>query len=171
VFGATDELDHGGRRAARALADRRRLLGTPGEVYCGPAPAARQTAEALGHPAMVEPALADCAYGSWAGRPLAEVAAARPEAVHRWLTDPDAAPHGGESVTALLGRVAGWLDGHRDADARILAVVPAAVVRAALVHVLRTPPVVFWQVDVAPLSVTWLRFRREAWSLHLMAPE
>ncbi|GHJ93227.1 hypothetical protein SNE510_27460 [Streptomyces sp. NE5-10] len=36
--------------------------------------------------------------GRWCGRTLEEVAGAEAEAVSLWLSDPAAAPHGGESL-------------------------------------------------------------------------
>jgi len=35
-----------------------------------------------------------------------EVQAQEPEAVAEWMHDPEAAPHGGESIVSLIGRVA-----------------------------------------------------------------
>jgi len=57
---------------------------------------ARQTAEALGLSASVQPMLRECDYGRWAGKTLTEIAACEPQAVDSWLNDPAAAPHGGE---------------------------------------------------------------------------
>jgi hypothetical protein len=55
-------------------------------------------------------ALADCDYGRWCGQTFDDVQREEPAAVDAWLADPDAVPHGGESVRALLTRVATWLD-------------------------------------------------------------
>jgi len=78
---------------------------------CSPARAAVETAAALGLAATVDPGLADWHLGEWRGRALDEIAAAHPAELAAWLAAPDAAPHGGESLTALLARVAGWLAG------------------------------------------------------------
>jgi broad specificity phosphatase PhoE len=169
VFGGDEDLDAGGRAAARTLADGPDPLGRVDAWLAAPSTAARETARAAGHEPLAEPDLADCAYGAWTGRPLHEVAAAEPHAVHAWLTDPDAAPHGGESLTALIARVGAWLDGPAARPRAVVAVTHAAVVRAALVHALALPAAGFWQVDVAPLSVTRLRRRGDRWTLHLPA--
>jgi len=116
-------------------------------------------------PVRVEDALADCDYGSWTGRTLPDLAAEQPGAVRRWLTDPASAPHGGESVDALVRRVAGWLDALR--DDRVVAVTHAAVVRASLVHSLAAPVAAFWQLDVAPLATVRLDRRDGRWHLRL----
>jgi broad specificity phosphatase PhoE len=100
---------------------------------------------------------------------LADIAAAEPEAVAAWLADPNAAPHGGESLTALVGRVADWLDSDR-IRGRTLAVTHAAVMRAAVVHVLGAPVRSFWRIDVAPLSIIELRRNGRRWTLHASQP-
>lgn len=164
VFGGGDELDEGGHTAALVLAGA--PLGRPDAVYASPARAAVQTARAAGHEPTIEPAVADCDYGTWAGRTLTDVAAEHPNAVGTWLTDLDAAPHGGESLNALTTRVGDWLDGQAARDHRLLVFTHASVIRAALVHALSMPRQVFWQVDIAPLSVTHLRARNGRWSLH-----
>jgi broad specificity phosphatase PhoE len=39
-----------------------------------------------------------------------EVQAEEPEGIIAWLTDPSAAPHGGESIENLIDRVGLWMD-------------------------------------------------------------
>ncbi|NGN66601.1 histidine phosphatase family protein [Streptomyces sp. A7024] len=178
AFGADGPLDEAGRRAlagVRAPAARRALT--------GPSPRCRETAAGLGLAAAADDRLADWDMGRWRGRTLDEVSAAEPEAVTAWLADPDAAPHGGESLHALLTRVGGWLDG---ADGRpdgtdgahgagaeggrTIAVAEVAVIRAALVHALQLPPEVFWRLDVPPLTATELSGRAGRWNLRCGRP-
>ena len=72
-------------------------------AWTSPAARARQTAEALGLAADVEPALRGCDHGRWTGCSLAEAQAADGEAaLLAWLGDPAAAPHGGESFADVL---------------------------------------------------------------------
>jgi broad specificity phosphatase PhoE len=175
VFGGGAEpLDEGGNRAAFALApvgpDDRGLLGRIDACLSTPAVAGLQTAYVLGLRPTPEPALADCDYGRWTGRALDEVAARESDALRTWLTELDAAPHGGESVSALLHRVGRWLDGQAGRGGRIGAVTHPVVIRAVLVRALRLPPPVFWQLDVAPLAVVRLTGRGSRWQLHLTAP-
>jgi broad specificity phosphatase PhoE len=169
VFGGDDDLDEGGLRAALVL-----MTGSgpfagagPSDTVSSPGRAALQTARAAGREPVAEAALADCAYGRWQGRPLAEVADAEPDAVQLWLTDPSAAPHGGESFAEVVARVGAWLDARMACGRRIVAVTPGTVVRAALVHALGLPIVAHRRLDVAPLSVTRLRARSGRWTLHL----
>ena len=65
-----------------------------------------------------EPMLRDCDFGDWAGLSLDEVQQSSPEAVAKWLQEPGAAPHGGESTLALIERVAQWLDGMQKTSGR-----------------------------------------------------
>jgi broad specificity phosphatase PhoE len=125
---------------------------------------ARQTAAALGLAAEPIVELDDCDFGRWRGRTLAEIAAAEPEGLSSWLSDPTAAPHGGESIATLIERVANWLDSVRDAS-RIVAVTHPAVVRAATLHVLGAPAESFWRIDAGPLAVIDLRHDGRRWAL------
>ena len=134
-------------------------------VWTSPALRARQTAEALGLAATPEPALRDCDYGRWAGRRLAELQAAEPEAVAAWLGDPEAAPHGGESVVDLLARVGAWLEARGGERGHAIAITHPAIIRAAIVHVLAAPPAAFWRIDIEPLSLTELRRGPQHWTL------
>ncbi|MGX4694759.1 histidine phosphatase family protein [Streptomyces sp. JNUCC 63] len=83
------------------------------------------TAAVLGLKAAVEPALRDLDYGTWRGRTVADIAAADPYGYSAWLTDPDAAPHGGETVRELCRRVAHWLSALPPDTGRALAQRPA----------------------------------------------
>ena len=163
VFGRDDDLDEGGTRAALALRDT--VPNARGRWWCGPSRAAEQTAWALGAEPSVEPALADCSYGDWTGFSLDEIAGADPGAVRSWLSDPEAAPHAGESLAALTRRVGAWLEAQ--AGERGVAVVHPVVVRAALAHALGLPPAAVWQLDVAPLAMARLDHRSGRWRLHL----
>ncbi|MER6913287.1 histidine phosphatase family protein [Streptomyces sp. NPDC000594] len=166
-----EPLDAAGLRAARAAAG---TLPPAGRTVCGPSRRCRESADALGlrGPATEEPGapLADWDLGRWRGRSLAEVGAAEPEAVARWLADPDAAPHGGESLTALVARAGAWLDALPPGGGRLLAVLDPAVVRALLTHALALPPALFWRLDAAPLTLTGLTSRAGRWNLRCGTP-
>lgn len=154
-------------RPAREAAGR---IDTGGLVVAAPSPRCRQTAEALGLAADPVLALAGAATGRWHGRTLEEVAAAEGAAVARWLSDPAAAPHGGESVLDLCARVGGWLDALPADGPRVTAVVEPDVVRAAVLHALGVPGAAFWRLDVEPLSVTRLSGRLGRWNVRLGRP-
>jgi broad specificity phosphatase PhoE len=152
------------RAFARAAA-LKPMLRRAGRAWTSPALRAWQTAAALELDAVEEPALCDVDAGRWAGRRLQEIQAEEPDGVIAWLADPDAAPHGGEALSALLRRAAAWLDARAGDGGHGIAVTHASVIRAAILHVLAAPASSFWRVDIAPLSVVELSHdgRRWAW--------
>lgn len=162
AFPADEPLEE--RALARAAA-LRPMIRSADRAWTSPALRARQTAAALGLEAVEEAALRDADAGRWAGRRLEEVQAVEPQGVVAWLSDPDAAPHGGEALSALLIRVAAWLDARSGDGGPGIAVTHAAVIRAAILQALGAPASSFWHIDIAPLSVTELSHdgRRWAW--------
>lgn len=153
--------EHGTAQAGAASAALRRV----DETRCGPELRCRRTAAALGLTPVIDPALADLNAGVWRGRGLAELVDADAAGLQAWLSDPAAAPHGGETLHDLLSRVAGWLDGVGGTTGRIVAITHPSVIRAALIHVLRARPESFWRVDVTPLSRTELAGSGGRWTL------
>ncbi|MBV9289205.1 MAG: histidine phosphatase family protein [Hyphomicrobiales bacterium] len=145
-------------------------LGAYTRALTAPACAARQTVEALGFDANVEMALRGCDYGRWRGLALTDVATREPDGFAAWLGDPAAAPHGGESLAALIERMGGWLDEALSRDGATLAVTHASVVRAAIVSALGAGPSIFWRIDVAPLSRARLSGRDGRWNLVALGP-
>lgn len=150
-------------------------------AFTGPSARCRGTAQALGLDAAVAAELGDLDVGRWRGRLLDEVGQEGPEEVAAWLSDPAAAPHGGESLLELVERIGAWLEAHRESpspaaspasarEGRLLAVVEPAVVRAALVHALGLPAPAFWRLDVAPLTATELSGRAGRWNLRCGYP-
>ncbi len=164
AFPADEALDERGLADAARLAQA--LPATLGDVLTSPALRCRQTAEAAGLQApSSQPALSECDFGAWAGRTLAEVHAADEAAATAWLTDPDAAPHGGESLTGFAARVAGWLDAQATPGGRAIAVTHGGVVKAAVVRALGAPLTAFWRIDVAPLALTELHAHDGRWTV------
>ncbi len=158
AFGADEPLDASGRAAAERLGGRL----PRGEALTSPALRARETAELAGREGAVEPALAECDWGCWAGRTLADLAE---DELRAWMTDPDAAPHGGESLTALLARVGAWLEAQAALDGTAIAFTHAGVVRAAVTRALDAPPIALWRIDVAPTAITELHAHDGRWTV------
>ena len=157
-FPADEPLNALGLRQAGAVSD----LGVPEFVLCGPERRTRQTAEVLGLDATPDPLLADLDVGGWRGASLDEI---DPDELAVWATDADAAPHGAESVSALLARVGRFMSSVTATPHRIVAVTHPAVVRAAILTALDAPPKSFWRIDIAPLSRTTLHHRGPGWTL------
>ncbi|MGK5739324.1 histidine phosphatase family protein [Micromonospora sp. URMC 103] len=166
AFPRDEPLDAHGLADATALAG---ALSRVDEVRCGPARRCVQTATALGLTPTLDEELRDGDLGRWAGRTLDEVAADEPEAVSAWLTDPAAAPHGGESLTDLLDRTARWLRGLPDVARTVVAVTHPMVVRACVVNAIHATPASFWRIDIAPLTATVLRGGAGRWTLRTTA--
>lgn len=136
-------------------------IGAVDVAWTAPEVRARQSAERLGLAATVDRRLADLDVGCWRGSQLAAVPA---EDLARWLSHPDSAPHGGESVEELIARVRAWLTDVSGASGRLVAVTHPAVVRAVILVALDAPPKSFWRIDIAPASRTVLHFRGR-WTL------
>jgi broad specificity phosphatase PhoE len=162
-FPVDEALDERGRAAASLLGV---SLPARFELLCSPALRCRETAAAAGliEP-RVRPELAECDFGSWAGRSLADVNEADRAAAGAWLADPDACPHGGESLTAFASRVAGWLDRQARQNGCAVAITHGGVVKAALVHALGAPLDAFWRIDASPLSITELHAHDGRWTV------
>ncbi len=167
AFPADEPLDaFGAAEAGGRLETRARR----GSLFDQPGAARPADGGVAGPDAHVEPALRDCDYGRWTGRTLAELEAEEPQAVAEWLRAPEAAPHGGESLLALIERVANWLDAQRQTKGATLAVTHASVIRAAIVYALGAGPQSFWRIDVAPLSLTRLSGNGGRWTLASVGP-
>lgn len=160
-------LDASGLRRAQAVAG---TLPAAERVLSSPTVRCRETAAALGLDAVEAPELAGLDAGRWRGATLAAVGAEEPQALARWLADPDAAPHGGESVRAVCDRVARWLDTMAERTGHTLAVTEPELVRAAVVRALGAPESAFWRTDVPPLTAVELSGRAGRWNVRLGRP-
>jgi broad specificity phosphatase PhoE len=129
----------------------------------GPELRCEQMSAALGLEAAADDALRDWDLGRWRGGTLETVQATDPDGVAEWLADPDATPHGGESLAALVRRAGQWLSGL--AVSHTVGVTHPAFVRAAVVSALGVDAAAFWRLDVAPGTVTALSGRDGRWNV------
>lgn len=141
-------------------------LQEPGtRVLIAPELRTRQTAEGLGLAGPLDSALRDCDFGRWQGVSLKQLEREDPIGLQQWLSDPDAAPHGGESVAQVCARVGRWMDEALQPGSWLVVTHPM-VIRAALLHVLDCPLTAFQHIDVLPLAQVRLsRFGR--WRLRI----
>jgi broad specificity phosphatase PhoE len=156
------------RQARRARAAAGPLLSAAGRTFVSPSERCVRTAVELGlHDAAgsVDDRLSGCGMGRWRGRTLEEVGEAEPEGVARWLSDPAAAPHGGEPLVRLCARTREWLAEMAEVPGRVWAVAEPDVVRAAVVCAIGAPEQSLWRLDVAPLTATELSGRSGRWNL------
>ncbi|MFO2465923.1 histidine phosphatase family protein [Pseudomonas sp. 15FMM2] len=166
-FALDEPLQMDWQSAPQSLASRFKRVP---RVLCGPEARTRQTATLFSREAEVEEALRDCDLGRWRGVAIEQIQQTEPEALQAWLTDPAAAPHGGESLAQLAERVGLWLQSLERTPGHVLAVTHPFIIRAALVHVMQCPLAQFNMIDVDPLSCTELRFNH-IWRLRLQTRE
>jgi len=162
AFPRDESLDDAGRREAAALAG---SLGMFSAVWVSPAKRAVETAAALGFEAKPDTELRDLDVGRWAGQSFADVEAGEPEAMVQWLRDPNASPHGGETIEALRARVSRWLSAPERQSGRTIAFTHPAVIRAAVVVAIDAGTQSFWRIDIAPLTIVDLRSHGGRWTL------
>lgn len=168
AFGDREPLEEAACRRARDLA---RSLPSHANAVAGPEPACIETAECLGLEAEGVAELVGCDVGRWRGRTLDELETSDPMGLMAWLSDPDATPHGGESLADFARRVAAWMDTAATGKGFLVAVVDAGVVKAAVCAALGAPSSAFWRLDVAPLNVTELHAHEGRWTVrNLNAP-
>jgi broad specificity phosphatase PhoE len=146
------------------IAKASRILAAAEHVWSAPERRAQETSRLLDLPARVADELRDCDYGRWRGKTLGNLQNEEPDGVLMWLTDTNAIPHGGESIQALIGRIGKWMD-ERSHEKHTVAVTHPAVIRAAVVCAMRLPPQSFWRIEIAPATLTDLRFSRDQWTL------
>jgi broad specificity phosphatase PhoE len=167
TFGGDDPIDDVGRARAERLAGSLRRMD---HCLTSPALRARETAAALGLKATVDERLRDCDFGRWTGRKFTQVLVGEPIKLATWMSNPSSAPHGGESIEQLMGRVAAWMREPGRNKIHTVAITHASVIRAAIVYVIGAQLQSFWRIDVVPLSITDLRTNGRRWVLRSMGP-
>ncbi|MBB5576822.1 MULTISPECIES: histidine phosphatase family protein [Rhizobium] len=140
-------------------------LATVDRAWTSPALRARQTAAACGLDVREELSFRECDYGRWQGRPITELHESDPEALTQWMLDFDAAPHGGEPLSAVLARVGDWMKTHIGDGGHTVVVTHATIIRAAILHVLQAPPAAFWTIDIEPLGIVEMTSDGRRWQL------
>ncbi|MBA2125465.1 histidine phosphatase family protein [Hyphomicrobium methylovorum] len=167
AFPRDDEgLDDRGLQDATSL---RQNFTKAASALSSPMRRALDTAAAIGLAATVEPRLQDVDLGRWAGRALAEIQTAEPEALVEWLSDPAANPHGGESMETVCSRVADWMADVASGRGRVVAVTHPAVMRAAIVTAIEAGPASCRRIDIAPLSIVELSYFGGRWVLQALS--
>ncbi|HEY4356930.1 MAG TPA: histidine phosphatase family protein [Acidobacteriaceae bacterium] len=157
-FPADEALDEHARKALAGV--NWKPHGQP-KVWVSPETSALETAQAFSLPADVAPELRECEYGDWSGRSLEDVLNEDAEGLSAWLSDVTAAPHSGESFDNEMTRVAAWLETRPSG----IVITHGSIIRAAVVHALIAPSAAFLRIEVAPLTMTDLRFGNGRWTV------
>jgi len=131
-------------------------------LVCSPMLRTRQTAEILGAaiglvPVVVE-GLQEGDFGDWDGFTFGEVMARWPQEMSAWLSSPDVAPPGGESLRQIAARVSLALDQVLTAHPGRKVIVAAHVgtIRAMTARALGSPLESMNRMELAPASITTL---------------
>jgi broad specificity phosphatase PhoE len=168
AFAHADEpLPEGAIAQAAALAPN---LPRASRTWTSPELRARQTADALGLEATPRADLRDMDFGRWVGMSLADLHGSDPAGLGAALADPQAAPHGGESVAGFCARVASVMQDLLAGKGGMVAVTHPAVIRAAVLHALGAPAQAFWRIDVEPLSQVRFTSDGRRWALRMTGP-
>jgi broad specificity phosphatase PhoE len=160
MFPADEALDDD---AVGEAATARATIGAYDRALCSPSLRTKQTADGLGLIPKIDPDLAECDFGAWAGLSVDAVNARYPGKIDAWLADPTSAPHGGETLSDVAARVERFLDGASALKGTTVAVTHGGVIRVAIVLARAQPLDMVWRVNVEPLSVTELLFACGTW--------
>jgi probable phosphoglycerate mutase len=163
--GSTDvELTEHGREQAADLARRLRPIRIDA-LYASPLLRCRQTAHAIAGTTGLEireaPEMIECHFGRWEGLTTQEVMARDPAGFGAWIGDDGQCPPEGESWKQVDERVWAWWErvSRRYADRTVVAVTHGGPILTILRHVLQTPYVGMFILEIDPCSVTLLQTR------------
>jgi broad specificity phosphatase PhoE len=159
-IGATDAplAGHGPEQADRLAVYLTRF--NPGICFASPMLRTMQTAQAIseatGLEILADPDLREIDFGSWEGLDFQQIAAADPERVEAWSSQPDGFCFpGGEAVASFQQRVAtaaARLNGEQTDT--ILAVTHGGVIRAMLCHLLGLDRKHYLLFNIRPATIT-----------------
>ncbi|PRX92454.1 bifunctional RNase H/acid phosphatase [Allonocardiopsis opalescens] len=158
--GADTELTDAGVEQARAAGRRLAKRGGVAAVAAAPQRSARRTAQELASALGVEPipaeGLREADFGEWEGRSFAEVRRDRPEQLAAWLSDPSAAPPGGESLASVARRTLSARNRLLAAHPGVTLVVvcPLTPIRVLLQRALLAPPEAVHRLHLDPGSLS-----------------
>jgi broad specificity phosphatase PhoE len=137
-----------------------KALPTPDRVISSPLQRARATAEAFGRPVEIDERWIELDYGPL---DLTPIGAVPPEFVERWKHDPEFAPPGVETLSALWRRVHGACDDLvARADTSVVVVVThVSPIKAAVGWALGVPPTLADRLFVEDAGVSRIDIERE----------
>jgi len=165
LMGRSDiELNARGREQAQAVADALHRVPVRA-VFCSPQRRTQQTAEAIAGPhqlpVRIEAALAEVWLGRWQGMTWNDVRD-DPD-VARYLADPTHVSDAFEPGTTVHERVVGFVEALRsDTEDTTVLVSHGDPLRILLAHYLSMPLASYRRLEVAPGSVSLLRFGPDA---------
>jgi broad specificity phosphatase PhoE len=150
--------------------DVRGSLARVGQWLSSPEQVCGETIRRIGGTPQWVPQLAGPDFGAWRGRSLADVAGADPVGLAAWLADAAARPHGGETLTELIARVADFIASREWPDGASVLCATQLVVRAALVAALGLAGDAIFRFDLAPLAGAQISRSGSMWRLQRLGP-
>ena len=163
--GGTDPgLTETGRDQAKRAADWVRQNETVDAVYASPLRRTQETAgavaEALDLDIVLEPGVAEVAFGDWDGHTFREIFEQWPNEVQRWLDSPAVPPPNGESMEATRARTLAARDRLIAAhpEQTIVVVSHVTPIKLLVAEALGAPIEAIYRMDLAPASITALQW-------------
>lgn len=133
-------------------------IGKVDSVHSSPVTCATATAAALDREVLIDSALREPDYGSWAGKSFDAVMAETPQAFVQWLHNPFHGTPDGENWDSLERRTSLWLEGQRALSQRLAAITHPLIIRLLIAKALQIDPTATLGIDIAPLSRTRLSY-------------
>lgn len=154
------ELTERGRQQAQRTADYLKKIGGIDAVVCSPARRAQQTAQMLTDDYTVIDDLHEMDFGTWEGLTFGQAHDKDPELHSTWLSDPAAAPPGGESLNQVSRRIKGVLAELTDTHgpANIVVVTHATPIKALIKLALDAAPAIYYRTQIDLSSLTIIEF-------------
>jgi broad specificity phosphatase PhoE/ribonuclease HI len=163
--GGTDPgLTDTGRDQAQRAADWVRRNEAVDAIYASPLRRTQETAgavaDALGLEVVLEPGVAEVAFGDWDGRTFKEIFEQWPNEMQSWLDSPAVPPPNGESMEATRARTLAARDRLVAAHPEQTVVVVSHVtpIKLLVAEALGAPLEAIYRMDLAPASITSLQW-------------
>jgi broad specificity phosphatase PhoE len=142
-----------GRLQAQATAAVINAAGPIARVVSSPLSRTRETAAAFGQQVDLDDRWIELDYGEFDGCPVGDVPA---NVWKTWRADPDFAPPGGETLTALGARVRSACDdlAHEAAHGNVVVVSHVSPIKAAVIWALGVSQTTAWRMFLGTASIT-----------------
>jgi broad specificity phosphatase PhoE len=138
-------------------------------VFRGPEPACAETTASRPAAVVIEE-LRGPDFGDWTGLGLEQLLMQDPAGLQKWIADPAARPHGGESLVHHLERVAALLDAYGWPEDGAAVVASSFTVRAACLHALAAGPDSLAHFDVPPAATATISRNAGTWRFQSLVP-
>lgn len=134
-------------------------------IYCSDLQRATRTAEIMltDHPQQAhivhDERLREIDFGIFEGLTFAEIREKYPKELDIWEGDRDKSPHGGETISAVVGRTTAVMDDilQRHPDERVLLIGHGGTLAILMALLLDTDPERWWQFRMMNCALTELR--------------